>query len=252
MVWWNKGIALGATSWQPSGRGRDLASRFSSSVSGASPARERYDVPQRPCDRSARARRRGRHHAHSSARTAHHATASAAAHSSASFHGSGGARASPTEPPSSVASPLDAMVVGWQAVARDGRCACRLGSETNWIVFCRLTGSAMLFHLLLDAPAPAPTPRPIEVGGVRVVAARCSPLDVFISRAGLLRRAHRLRCLEFCEPFPRWFYRPAGAVAGRPLVFSGHACRSATNFWKKERRTLRKEKQGSNVTRTHI
>lgn len=42
-----------------------------------------------------------------------------------------------------------------------------------------------------------------------------------------------------------------GAVAGRPLVFSGHACRSATNFWKKERRTLRKEKQGSNVTRTH-
>lgn len=150
MVWWNKGIALGATSWQPSGRGRDLASRFSSSVSGASPARERYDVPQRPCDRSARARRRGRHHAHSSARTAHHATASAAHSSASSFHGSGGARASPTEPPSSAASPLDAIVVGWQAVARGGRCACRLGSETNWIVFCRLTGSAMLFHLLLD------------------------------------------------------------------------------------------------------
>jgi hypothetical protein len=94
MVWWKTGIARGTTSWQPSGMGRDLASRFSRSVSGASPAREQYVVPRSPCARSARDSRRGRHHAHSSARTAHHASA---AHSSTSFHGNG-ARPSPLLP----------------------------------------------------------------------------------------------------------------------------------------------------------
>jgi hypothetical protein len=99
-------------SWQPRGNVRDLASLLSRSRSGASPARDRYAVPRRPCDCSARTRRRGRHHAHSSARTAHHATT---AQASSSFHGRAAACAS-----AAPSSPIMAGSVATDAGAGQG------------------------------------------------------------------------------------------------------------------------------------